>query len=114
MHHLRRQSPRRRGFRPSMPPDFLVFAFRRLSKARSIASRGGCIRKKGEPEKLSLSMPILPRGITRYIPTPPRTMTKLFDATCGATFAGHLEKTGEAVRADNSRFGGNTNRIVNL
>jgi hypothetical protein len=41
-------------------------------------------------------------------------MTKLFDAACGATFAGHLEKTGEAVRSDNTRFGGNTNRIVNL
>jgi hypothetical protein len=41
-------------------------------------------------------------------------MTKLFDAACGATLAGHLEKTGEAVRADNTRFGGNTNRIVNL
>jgi hypothetical protein len=41
-------------------------------------------------------------------------MTKLFDATSGATFAGHLEKTGKAARADNTRFGGNTNRIVNL
>jgi hypothetical protein len=30
------------------PPDFLVFAFRRLSKVRSIASRGLRIRKKGE------------------------------------------------------------------
>jgi hypothetical protein len=34
---------------------------------------------------------------TRYIPTPPRAMTKLFDAR--ATLAGHLEKTGEAARA---------------
>jgi hypothetical protein len=41
-------------------------------------------------------------------------MTKLFDAACSATFAGYLEKTGEAVRADDTRFGGNTNHIVNL
>jgi hypothetical protein len=31
------------------------------------------------------------------IPTPPRAMTKLFDAACGASFAGHLEETGEGV-----------------
>src|SRR3954447_824149 len=35
---------------------------------------------------------------TGYIPTPPRTMTKLFDATCHASVAGHLEKTGEVAR----------------
>jgi hypothetical protein len=39
-------------------------------------------------------------------------VTKLFDATYRAC-AGHLEKTGEAVR-DNTRFGRNPNRIVNL
>src|SRR4051812_46220383 len=48
------------------------------------------------------------------IPTPPRAMTKLFDAACGATFAGHLEKTGGAVRAHNTRFGRDPNYIVNL
>jgi hypothetical protein len=41
-------------------------------------------------------------------------MTKLFDATCGATLGGHLEKTGEAARGNNTRSARNPNRIVNL
>jgi hypothetical protein len=36
---------------------------------------------------------------TGYIPTPPRTTTKLFDATCVISPAGHLEKTGEGSNA---------------
>jgi hypothetical protein len=66
----------------------------------------GCIWKKRDRRKsessekaLPLSMPILPREGKEYIPTPPRAMTKLFDATCGASCVGHLEKTGEAARA---------------
>jgi hypothetical protein len=83
-----------------MPPDFLVFAFRRLSKVLSIASRGLLHTKKGEPEKLSLCRCRSCRATgLGDIPTPPRAMTKLFDATDSASFAGHLEKTGEAVRA---------------
>ena len=79
-----------------MPPDFLVFAFRRLSKVRGIASRGGGKRKR---ESLRSSPSVdadLAAKETRYIPTPPRAMTNLFDATC--TRAGHLEKTGESAR----------------
>ena len=56
-------------------------------------------KRESSEKALPLSMPIFRAKETRHIPTPPRAVTKLFDATCGAGSAGHLEKTGEAVRA---------------
>jgi hypothetical protein len=53
------------------------------------------------------------RRILSDIPTPPRAMTKLFEAACVANSRRPLEKTGE-VSAHITRFGGRANRIVNL
>jgi hypothetical protein len=59
-------------------------------------------------------MPILQREGLGDIPTPPRAMTKLFDATYGAIVAGPPGENRRSCTRHNTRFGRNPNRIVNL
>jgi hypothetical protein len=53
------------------------------------------------------------RRILSDIPTPPRAMTKLFEAACVAKPSPALGETSE-VSAHLTRFGRRANRIVNL